>query len=448
MKYKMEKKKFNKKIIMFVLGIFVLSIALIASSEVYANSSANQTFSSITKTIEKITDVGVWANTLIKIGIKENIVRALLLLDNETILANQEVNFYLDDSLISSEITDAEGYAEIFLNPYNFSLGTYSLNASFPGDSSFYLNPSSDEKLIEIIESDGSREIRFVEKNDIEIINETFLSINTDKSRYLLNETIRIFGEVLINGEKVNSKAILEIEFNESKVFTTEVDVINGEYEYFLKEINKSGEYLAIISVGNFSNEMIFYVDLEEINNFNCKEFEENILWSSGFSHDNKGSINYQIWTPKFTCEEAEGQNCFLQDVSVSSRTIYISTDDKEINGKSYIQISNPDESICDNPENGVYSTYLAYESIKGVEGQKKAWYCGYDKEESEDLIKSKSKCGIKLGSQFVSDGGCYGIKAYASQNSIIDVVKVQYKLCWDKSYGDSSNEIKKRRTE
>ena len=151
----MKKKKFNKKIIMPVLGILVLSIIFIVSSEVYANSSINQTFSSITKTMEKITDIEVWANTFIDIGIRENIIRALLLLDNNTLLPNQEVNFYLNNSLLGSEFTNAEGYAEVFLNPYNFSLGTYSLNASFLGEPSFYLNPSSDEKLIEIVESDG-----------------------------------------------------------------------------------------------------------------------------------------------------------------------------------------------------------------------------------------------------------------------------------------------------
>ena len=430
----MEKKKFNKKIIMSALGIFVLSIVFIASSEVYANSSTNQTFSSITKTIEKITDVEVWANTLIKIGIKENIVHALLLLDNETILANQEVNFYLDNSLISSEFTDAEGYAEIFLNPYNFSLGNYSLNASFPGDSSFYLNPSSDEKLIEIIESDGSREIRFVEKNDIEIINETFLSINTDKSRYLLNERIRIFGEVLINGERINAKAILKIKFNESKIFAAEFDVVKGEYEYLLKGFEKQGEYLVTVSFGDSSNEMIFYIELEEIQGLICKEFEENILWSSGFSHDNNGSTNYQTWTPKFTCEEAGGQNCFLQDISASSRTIYMSVDDKEINGKSYVQISNLDKAGCDAPEKGDYNTYLVYESVKGNEGVKKGWYCGYDKEESEDLIKFKPKCGIKFTEKLVSNSECYGIKAYAPKSTIIDVFKIKYKLCLEEN--------------
>jgi hypothetical protein len=428
----MEKKKFNKKIIMAVLGIFILFIMLIASLGVYANSSTNQTFSSITKTIEKITDVEVWANTIVKIGIKENIIRALLLLDDNTSLLNQEINFYLNNSLIGSEFTDVEGYAEIFLNPHNFSLGTYYLNVSFPGNDSFYLNPSSENKIIEIIESDSLREIKFIERNDTEIISESFLSIQTDKSKYLRNETIRIFGGVLINGEKINARAILEVEFNESKIFTAEFDVINGEYEYFLKGFEKHGEYLVTVSFGNLSNELIFYVELEEMQGLICKEFEENVLWSSGFSHDNKGSTSYQTWTPKFTCEEAGGQNCFLQDVSVSSRTIYTSVDDKELNGKSYVQISSLDEGGCDAPEKGVYSIYFVYESVKGSEGVKKGWYCGYDKEESEDLIKFKPKCGIKFTEKFASNSECYGVKAYAPQSTIIDVFKIKYNLCWE----------------
>jgi len=52
---------------------------------------------------------------------------------------------------------------------------------------------------------------------------------------------------------------------------------------------------------------------------------------------------------------------------------------------------------------------------------------------------------GIKFTEKLTNEENCYGIKASASQSMIIDVFKIKYKWCWDDSYGDSSNEIKKR---
>ena len=445
MKYKMKREIFkNKKLGILVLIVLIFSFITItiASSESLGNNlGVNETVTQIAKSIEKITDIEVWANTLIKVGIKENIVRALLLMDNETPLSGQEIDFYLNESLIESKFTNSEGYAEISFNLYNISLGNYSFKASFPGNSSLYLNPSHTEKQIEVIDSYGTRQIRITEallgENETAIINESLLSVQTNKLTYLINDTINIFGEILINGEKVNTKGILEIEFNKSKIFTADIEVVNGSYNYSLiANFKYEGEYLVIVSVGDLSNQISFYFSnaaelLDE--NVICKEFEDNILWTSGLAPSSEGSAKYQTWAPETNCTEAGGQNCFLQDIGVSSRTIYISTDDKEINGKSYIQISNPDRTVCTNPERGVYSTYLTYESIKeNLEGQKSGWYCGYDKEESEDLIKFKPKCGIKFTEKLSSNSECYGIKAFASQSMLVDAFKVKYKLCWN----------------
>jgi hypothetical protein len=171
-----------------------------------------------------------------------------------------------------------------------------------------------------------------------------------------------------------------------------------------------------------------------DLGNTTCKEFGDNILWTSGYSNTRKGSENYQTWIPETNCTEAGGQNCLLQNISINSRTIYLAPNGMEINGESYIQISNPDNSVCDNPEKGVYSIYLAHESLQGSEGQVEGWYCGKDKD-------STSECRTKLTDKFTGNVKCYGIKVWASQDVLIDAFKIKYQWCWDKSYGNKSDE-------
>ncbi len=155
-----------------------------------------------------------------------------------------------------------------------------------------------------------------------------------------------------------------------------------------------------------------------------CREFEEGVLWTSGYDSQ-KDSENYQTWIPKTSCAEAGGQNCLLQDLGVNSRTMYVATDGINADRESYVQISNLDNSVCDNPRRGIYSTYLAQESVEDSEGQLSGWYCGKEKD-------ATSECRIRLNDEFTEE--CYGIKAFASQRTIIDVFKIKYKWCWDKN--------------
>lgn len=190
-------------------------------------------------------------------------------------------------------------------------------------------------------------------------------------------------------------------------------------------------ENLTASSRSNLVTGMSSYTEPKDQGNFVCEEFEENVLWSGGFTHDSKGSTNYQTWIPKNTCNEIGRENCFLQDISINSRTIYSDSGVEDLNRESYVQISALDESECTSPENGVYSTYLAYESIEGDEGVKEGWYCGHDKEETEEPIKSK--CSLRQGDKLVDGAECYGIKVYASRSMMIDVFKIRYKLCWER---------------
>jgi len=440
--------KINRKAQLEYISLAVLSFIVLTSGILIANNSSNSTIISTFSITEKTAEIEIWANTSISLELINNNINALLILDNQTVLPEQEIEFYLNESLISTTLTNSQGYAYSNLT----SPGNYSLKAEFQGNPFLFFNPSSAEKQIEIIEQNGSIEIMFINKTETNITietnvtNQTLLTVYTDKKIYMQNETVNIFGEIIINGTKIDTEINLDIEFNKTLVHFALFNAENSSFSYsLLADFENEGEYLVKVFSENLSAETSFYLTLNEsfldLGNMTCKEFEENVLWSSGFSHDNKGSTKYQTWIPKTNCEEAGGQNCFLQDIGVSSRTIYITPDDKEINGKSYIQISSLDKEGCDAPEKGVYNTYLAYESIKGNEGVKKGWYCGYEKEESEDLIKFKPKCNLRLTKELLSESGCFGIKSSAPQSSIMDVFKIKYKLCWDKSYGDSSNE-------
>jgi hypothetical protein len=161
--------------------------------------------------------------------------------------------------------------------------------------------------------------------------------------------------------------------------------------------------------------------------NVTCQDFEENILWSSSFSNNETGSTFYQTWNLEHNCDEAEGPNCFLKNVSIKTRSLdffrlYHETD---VAGEGYFQISNPDESICDNPQNGIYSRYLAYESSTEFDGKKLDWGCGKN-------VNNGTQCGVEIPNSFNDQAKCYGIKGYGSQNFVIDAFKVHYTLCWE----------------
>jgi hypothetical protein len=230
-----------------LLSLFIIlltSVAVIAT-----NSTLNASFiqSYETQNIEKSALIEVWADTSIHLEINQNFVDALLLLDNGTALPGQEINFYLNESLLYSKTTDSEGRTKIYLN---LTPGVYVLKAAFPGNNSLYLNPSETVERVEI---------KIEEKVPTIPLTQT-LTVNTDKKNYVANETIRIFGEVEINGVKANKKIDLTIEKNKSLVYSTQLNVINGTYSHSLiANFEESGTYELNVYVDSFRNFTTFY---------------------------------------------------------------------------------------------------------------------------------------------------------------------------------------------
>ena len=107
----------NKKSQIEHIGLIaIISFIVLASGTILAdNSTINSTIIPASlNIIEKIAEIEVWADTNIRLSALGEIVKARLSLDNETVLPGQEIEFYLDSSLITSEI-ETRGFGILLL---------------------------------------------------------------------------------------------------------------------------------------------------------------------------------------------------------------------------------------------------------------------------------------------------------------------------------------------
>jgi len=423
---------------MTIFSLIVLTSSALLGNNLTLNGSIIPDFSS--DSIEKIIEVSleVWADTLIELELNQDNFSTTLLLDNQTLIPEQEVYFYLDEILIAQKITDSQGHTQTDFNLFNESPGTHSLRVNFQGNHSLFLNPSLVEKQFEIIEVNGTKEIKIIEpnitlqldENLTLVLNETnhsLLTIYTYKNYYVQNETINIFGEIInLDVDEV----VLKIKFNETPIFNTRINSINKNYKFSLiADFESEGRYIVEVSAGNLSAQTSFY--FSKINyTFNldkmiCREFTDNVLFSSGYSQKPKGSTNYDTWYLEHNCSEAGGQDCSLYNVNTKSRVLYVNLYDEEVTGEGYAQISELDASDCSNPEKEEYTKYVVYDTPS--EESDKNWkrYC-------EKNRISDSKCGIENSENYYEESRCYGVKTYAPQYSIVDVVEISYTWCWE----------------
>ncbi|MEX0932734.1 MAG: hypothetical protein WDZ77_01395 [Candidatus Pacearchaeota archaeon] len=291
----------------------------------------------------------------------------------------------------------------------------------------------------EVIESEETNETgteegveeteEILEEEAVEELEETNLENATESEgtterkitnfNHVCDETCEL-EEFDLNKESYN----LRIEFSGE-----ETKLIIKEITYTLISISQTPETDSEIEETNETEEIEEeiieeeFVELEETNeteeiefivpeNLNCETFKETLLWSSGYSNS-QGSLNYTSWWPNKTCE-----NCFIANVEIETR--FLSFEDANRNAEGYVQISNPEQSICNNPETGTYEKYLAYETLRG-ESQKKGQYCGNNKNQN-------STCGIEFNTDYSLE--CYGIKSYADPKMILDTFKIKYSIC------------------
>ncbi|NIM46746.1 MAG: hypothetical protein GTN40_01140, partial [Candidatus Aenigmarchaeota archaeon] len=122
------------------------TIDIINSTSNDSNSSITGDFIGIPQTTEKSFPIEVLADVSINLEVGENLVRATLILDNGDLLENQQIDFYLNNTLLGSGLTNSEGFVDFPVSDMGI------LKAVFSGDSSLFYNPSEIEKEIKPVE--------------------------------------------------------------------------------------------------------------------------------------------------------------------------------------------------------------------------------------------------------------------------------------------------------
>jgi hypothetical protein len=161
-------------------------------------------------------------------------------------------------------------------------------------------------------------------------------------------------------------------------------------------------EILLIQNATEIINSTIFKGD-------NCQKFEENVLWTSKYTNEQKGYTNYEIWRPKYNCSAINENKCIIANIEVNAR--FLSTDYPELNNSKggYVRISESNKDSCINPEKANYQMYLAQEIINGEEKKLKKYQNDAD---------------------YLNYADCFGIELSASQYMLVDVFDVSYTLC------------------
>lgn len=405
----------RRGIVGVAMGIVLL--LLVGNSVALTNNSTG-------KFIEKIVEIEIWAKTFINLEAKGGIIGAVLSLDNGTVIPEQELDFYLDDNFLESGFTDSDGYVEVFFGDYNLSGGSYSFKSTFEGDDVLFFNTSFAEERLEILSEDDSTMVRVINSGELEgdVVGD-FLFVKTDSRDYVENETIEIFGEAFIDGE-----GRLEVWLGEEMFFVGNFSVIEGAYNYSLDvDFTEDGEYVVRVLFENLSNQTDFYflstMELLDLKDFVCEDFVDNVLFSSGYTQDEGGSISYDAWEIQTNCSEAGGKECSLHNINTISRLIYSNPYDREMVEEGYVQILALEKSDFEKPENSNYVEYLVRD-IPKQEGVKWERYCEEDK-------TSDSECEFKGSYNQQKESMYYGIKTYAPQYSILDVIEIKYTWCW-----------------
>ncbi|MFW9852798.1 MAG: hypothetical protein ACFFDS_07645, partial [Candidatus Thorarchaeota archaeon] len=115
------------------------TINAINSTSNGSNSTPTGDFIGIPQTMEKSFPIEVWADTSINLEIGENLVRATLFLDNGDLLENQQIDFYLNNTILGSGLTNSDGFVDFPVSEKEV------VKAVFNGDSSLFFNPSETE---------------------------------------------------------------------------------------------------------------------------------------------------------------------------------------------------------------------------------------------------------------------------------------------------------------
>ena len=177
-----KRKSLNRKYGLLVISGLIIGLVVILGAYLTMTGFAVQSENVLEKTIE----IEVWANTYVEIKSQEKGILATLLLDNGTELAEQEIEFYLEELFLSKETTDSQGHTLSTFNLSDISSGKYSLKLLSQSTPTQYLNSLETEFEIEIIEENGIKSI-------VVLSEEESKPIEIEEILEELNETVEIF---------------------------------------------------------------------------------------------------------------------------------------------------------------------------------------------------------------------------------------------------------------
>jgi hypothetical protein len=194
--------------------IVILISALVFATNTYMNATNSSTpsglFMGTSQTKESSFSIDVWADTSIRLDSDEKFIRAVLFLDDGTLLKDQQVDFYLNESSIGNVLTNPEGVAKI---PRTEN-GT--IRAVFNGNGFLFLKPSQGE-----IEA-------------INVINVTNLTENLKTVSYIISNKANNLGnlEITVSNISEDSYKTLELDENyqriEKKYYKVYIKVFNN----------------------------------------------------------------------------------------------------------------------------------------------------------------------------------------------------------------------------
>lgn len=169
---------------------------------------------------------------------------------------------------------------------------------------------------------------------------------------------------------------------------------------------------------------LIFLFGMMNVTALQCEEFTDYVpLWTSydgeGYKNwvrrDAGDSTGYYSWNPENKCPET---GCFIENIKVLSRVLRF----EDIGDKiGYVQISNAEETDCNDPSKAIYSKYISYREGKDSSETGFIWDCG-----------SSQKGNLcKLGEEDKYVGECFSMKINADRYVLTDVRAINYTWCW-----------------
>jgi len=119
---------------------------------------------------------------------------------------------------------------------------------------------------------------------------QSYLTIQTDKNDYLINEYVNISGNVSLNGESVNGTLLINVSFNNQVIRSNTTTVVNGVYHCSIGKLTDEGNYTIQAHFGTLENQTTFQVSrIKTEMNLTIKEnVGEALLSADGNGIENK----------------------------------------------------------------------------------------------------------------------------------------------------------------